>query len=129
MITLTRTLRLVAVSAAILAVSAQVAQAKPIGPVGHLAETQSAPAVSYQGTYRPDMTTTQLTPDRQDMVGTSSQAQNIFPATPVVVHTTTTTSSFDWTDAAIGAASTLAIVLVAAAALGVRGRRRLALGT
>jgi hypothetical protein len=129
MTSFSRILRLVAVSAAVLAVTASVAQAKPIEPVG-LSSQQSVVGATngYPGTYRPVVTNVQAPPDRGDLVGTTSQATNLFPVTtPVVVHTTS--DSFDWLDAGIGAATAMALMLIGVAAIGLRGRRRMALGT
>jgi hypothetical protein len=128
MTSFTRILRLVAVSAAVLAVTATVAQAKPSEPVGFSNHSVAGGTNGYSGTYRPVVTNVQLPPDRGDRVGTTSQATNIFPVTtPVVVHTKS--DSFDWLDAGIGAATATSLMLIGVAAFGLRGRRRMALGT
>jgi hypothetical protein len=62
----------------------------------------------------------QLSPDRVDGIGTSRQA------TTSTVVVASSSDRFDWADATIGAAFALALGLVAAAALAVRGRRRIA---
>jgi hypothetical protein len=124
MITIARTSRAALVAAAALAIAAPVASAKPMGPVQPVASTSQA----YQGTYRPLHTTNvQLPPDRKDKVGTFAQSTNIHAA-PVTTTKTVTNSSFDWTSATIGAGFILAIVLVGAGAIGLRSRRRMALG-
>jgi hypothetical protein len=122
MTSIARTSRAVLVAAAALAIAAPVASAKPIGPVQPIAASGQA----YQGTYRPLNTNVQLGPDRADKVGTLNQATGIHPI-PSAVHTVTK-SSFNWTSATIGAGFILSIVLVGAGALGLRGRRRMALG-
>ena len=123
MITIARTSRAALVAAAALAIAAPIASAKPMGPASPIASTSQA----YQGTYRPANTNVQLPPDRQDKMGTLSQATNVHQV-PAVTTTIVTKSSFDWTSATIGAGFILAIVLVGAGAVGFRGRRRVALG-
>ena len=73
MIAIARTSRAALVAAAALAIAAPIASAKPIGPVTPIVSSSQV----YQGTYRPVNTNTQLPPDRQDKVGTLSQATNI----------------------------------------------------
>ncbi len=123
MISIARTSRAALVAAAALAIAAPIASAKPIGPVQPVKSTGQA----YQGTYRPLHTNVQLPPDRQDKVGTLQQSTNIHPI-PVATTKTVTKSSFNWTSATIGAGFILSIVLVGAGAIGLRGRRRMALG-
>jgi hypothetical protein len=123
MISIARTSRAALVAAAALAIAAPIASAKPIGPVTPIVDTGHV----YAGTYRPVNTNVQLPPDRQDKVGTLSQATNIHQV-PVATTKTVTKSSFDWTSATIGAGFILSIVLVGAGAIGLRGRRRMALG-
>jgi hypothetical protein len=123
MITIARTGRAALVAAAALAIAAPIASAKPIGPVQPIVSSGQV----YQGTYRPANTNVQVPPDRQDKVGTLSQATNIHQV-PVATTKTVTTSSFNWASATIGAGFILAIVLVGAGAIGLRGRRRMALG-
>ena len=120
MFRMTRTL---IVAAAVLAVAAPVASAKPIAIVKPVTST----AAGYQGTYRPVDTNVRLSPDRADKVGTLAQVTNIHQV-PVATTKTVTQSSFDWTSATIGAGFILSIVLVGAGAIGLRGRRRMALG-
>ncbi len=124
MITFTRTTRVVLVAAAALAVAAPTASAKPIGPRTTPAVTSTA---GYQGSYRPDTASIALPPDRVDRIGTLGGAVT---SHPVVVSTRTArgSSSFDWTAAAIGAGSVASAVLIGAGAVGLRGRRRMALG-
>jgi hypothetical protein len=122
MITLARTSRAALVAAAALAIAAPIASAKPLGPVQPIASSGQA----YQGTYRPQTNNVQLPPDRQDKVGTLAQATNIHQL-PVAA-TTGSQSSFDWTSATVGAGFILAILLAGAGAMGLRGRRRMALG-
>jgi hypothetical protein len=123
MITIARTSRAALVAAAALAIAAPIASAKPMGPVSPIVSTSQA----YQGTYRPANTDVQVPPDRQDKVGTLSQATNVHQL-PAVTTKTVTESSFSWTSATIGAGFILAIVLVGGGAIGLRGRRRMALG-
>ena len=72
-------------------------------------------------------------PDRVDEVGTALQHQALAPLAPagtIVVHTTSTKSGFDWTAAAIGAATALLIALiVGGAGMTFRGRRKIALSS
>jgi hypothetical protein len=123
MISIARTSRAVLVAAAALAIAAPVASAKPIGPVTPIVSSSQA----YQGTYRPLNTNVQLGPDRADKVGTLNQVTGIHEL-PVATTKTVTKSSFNWTSATIGAGFILSIVLVGAGAIGLRGRRRMALG-
>ena len=118
-----RMTRSLIVAAAILAVAAPVASAKPLAIVKPVTSTASG----YQGTYRPVNTNVALSPDRADKVGTLAQATNIHPI-PVATTKTVSQSSFDWTSALIGAGFILSIVLVGAGTMGLRGRRRMALG-
>ena len=121
MFTFTRISRFILVSTAALAIAAPAASAKPfvVAPGG--------PSVTYQGTYRPATDNVQLGPDRSDRIGTIGQASGIH-ALPVATKVTVTSNSFDWTAAAIGAGSVTAALLIGAGALGLRGRRRMALG-
>jgi len=118
-----RMTRSLIVAAAILAVAAPAASAKPLAIVQPVTSTASG----YQGTYRPVDTNVRLAPDRADRVGTLAQATNIHPI-PVAITKTVSQSSFDWTSAMVGAGFILSIVLVGAGAIGLRGRRRMALG-
>ncbi len=133
------TTRIALATAALLAVMAPAAQAKPIG------DTQSASAAasgSYVGTYRPTAPTpppvtlvsdradrigiatpdtpSLAVPDRVDKIGTDLARPIV---TPVYVTHTTTAGGFDWLDAGIGAATALALALVATAGMAARGRR------
>ena len=118
-----RMTRSLIVAAAILAVAAPVASAKPLAIVKPVTSTASG----YQGTYRPVTTNVALSPDRADKVGTLAQVTNIHPV-PVATAKTVTETSFDWTSAMVGAGFILSIVLAGAGAIGLRGRRRMALG-
>jgi hypothetical protein len=124
MITFTRTSRVILLAGAALAIAAPTASAKPFAGSGSSA-TNSGQA--YQGTYRPSAGNVNLAPDRGDRVGTIAQATGIHPL-QATVKTVAASDSFDWTDAAIGAGSVSALVLIGAGALGLRGRRRMALG-
>jgi hypothetical protein len=124
MITITRTTRFVLVAAAALAVAAPAASAKPIGPRTTPAVTSTA---GYQGSYRPDTSNIALPPDRVDRIGTRGQASTSHPLV-VATRTADGSTSFDWTAAAIGAGSVASAVLIAAGAVGLRSRRRMALG-
>ena len=126
MITFTRTTRVILVAAAALAVAAPAASAKPfvVTPGGPVAFSEQA----YQGTYRPATTAIVVgSPDARDRVGTVNQVTGIHPL-PTATRIVVTSSSFDWTDAAIGAGFVLALGLIGAGSLGLRGRRRMALG-
>jgi len=126
MITFTRISRVILVSTAALAIAAPAASAKPLamGPGG----PKVASGGGYQGTYRPATTPFVVgSPDARDRVGTINQVTGIH-ALPVATRTVVSSSSFDWTDAAIGAGSVLSLGLIGAGALGLRGRRRMALG-
>jgi hypothetical protein len=123
MITLARTSRAALLAAAALAIAAPIASAKPLGPVTPVVSASQ----TYQGTYRPVTGNVQAPPDRVDRVGTLQQSTNIHQL-PVATTKTVTTSSFDWTSATIGAGFIVAIVVVGAGAIGLRGRRRMALG-
>lgn len=120
MFRMTRTL---IVAAAVLAVAAPTASAKPF----EMVTPATSSASGYQGTYRPVNTNVALSPDRADKVGTLAQVTNIHPV-PVATTKTVSVGSFDWTSALIGAGFILSIVLVGAGAMGLRGRRRMALG-
>ena len=124
MTSMTRTIRLAIGTAAMLALMSSAAQARPLTFTSSSAP--STPVVQLS----PDradhigavasVTPTPLAPDRVDKIGTDQQPTP--PVTRVIVRTTD--GGFDWIDAAIGAGSALALVLVASAALVARGRRR-----
>ena len=125
MITFTRTARFILVAAAVLAIAAPAASAKPLALV-HVPSASSTDG--YQGTYRPVTSPLVMgSPDARDRVGTVNQVTGIHTL-PVATKTVVSTDSFDWTAAAIGAGSVTAAVLIGAGALGLRGRRRMALG-
>lgn len=137
------TTRIALATAALLAVMAPVAQAKPLG------DTHSSSAVSsgaYVGTYRPTAPTpppVSLVSDRADRIGIATPDTPLLSVpdrvdkigtdlarpivTPVYVTHTTTAGGFDWLDAAIGAATALALALVATAGMAARGRRQVPL--
>jgi len=81
----------------------------------------------------PQITPQGNVPDRVDQVGTAQQHQALAPLGPagtIVVHTTSTKDGFDWTAAAIGAATALLIALiVGGAGMTFRGRRNVALSS
>jgi hypothetical protein len=137
--TSTRTLRLIAATAAALVLMTAVAQARPLTGNGPAEQAQNAQA--YAGTYRPVSPANNvalahganvaLSPDRADKVGTTAQ-RGLLATTggdTVVVHTTSD-GGFDWTAAAIGAGTAFGIVLIlGAAGMSVRGRRGVALSS
>jgi len=87
-------------------------------------------AVGSASTLSSMMPTTQLPPDRVDKIGVRSHFPAFVPSVPIVLHTTENggNSGFDWSAAAIGAASVLGIiVLLGGTAMGLRGRRRVAI--
>ena len=124
MITFTRTIRVILVAGAALALVVPAASAKPLafGPSPLAASSQAS-----HGTYRPLTDRVQASPDVQDRVGTVNQVTGIHPL-PVATKTIVSSDSFDWADAAIGAGFVAAAGLIGAGALGLRGRRRMALG-
>ena len=69
----------------------------------------------------PRVAPVQLPPDRADGLG--SARLPYVPVPTVIVRTHS--GGFNWADAVVGAASALGITLLAAAALTVRGRRRM----
>ncbi len=126
MITFTRTTRAILVATAALAVAAPAASAKPfvVTPGGPVAFSEHA----YQGTYRPATTPIVVgSPDARDRVGTVNQVTGIHPL-PVATRIVVSSNRFDWADAAIGAGVVVSLGLIGAGALGLRGRRRMALG-
>ena len=137
---MTRTIRLAVATAAVLALTASAAQARPNGvnqrtglPNGVGVQTSVSQPTTAAVSLAPDrvdrigavthVTSSQLPPDRVDQIGTTRQPT---PPTPTVI-AQTTSSSFDWLAAAIGAASVIAVTLLGAAALAARGRLRAAL--
>ena len=152
----THTLRLTAATAVALVLMTGAAQARPLAINSGKAE--SAPSgVVYSGTYRPTppVRTVTLAPDRADRIGVAprivrvgdlgaaiehralaplgaaSAAQSSTKQVgTTVVHTTSTEGGFDWTAAAIGAATALLIALiVGGAGMTFRGRRNVALSS
>ncbi|HXD71287.1 MAG TPA: hypothetical protein VN615_15585 [Gaiellales bacterium] len=151
MLSTTRTLRLTAATAAALVLTTGAAQARPLAINTGQAESSQATGV-YSGTYRPAAGAASvspannvalakgaaaarvtLAPDRVDRIGTARQHQALAPLAPadtIVVHTTSTKGGFDWTSAAIGAATALLIALiVGGAGMTFRGRRNVALSS
>jgi hypothetical protein len=125
MIAFTRTTRVILIAGATLALAAPAASAKPLAAFG--TSPLATSSQGYHGTYRPVNDRVQASPDVQDRVGTVNQVTGIH-ALPVATKTIVSNDSFDWTDAAIGAGSVAAAGLIGAGALGLRGRRRMALG-
>jgi hypothetical protein len=139
------TTRIAIATAALLAVMAPAAQAKPLGDTQI---TSSAASGSYVGTYRPTAPTAPpvklvsdradrigvatpdtpslAVPDRVDKIGTDLARPVV---TPVFVTHTTTAAGFDWLDAGIGAATALALALIATAGMAARGRRHMPLAS
>lgn len=124
MTSMTRTIRLAIGTAALLALMSSAAQARPLTLTSSSAPTtpvvQLSPDRADHIGAVASVTPTPLAPDRVDKIGTDQQPTP--PVTRVIVRTTD--GGFDWVDAAIGAGSALALVLVASAALVARGRRR-----
>jgi hypothetical protein len=107
-----RSIGTVLVVGAALALTAPAAQARPVGILA---------AASSVGAGVAPAATASLPPDRADGLG-SGRLPTV--PTPTVVVRTTTNDSFNWTDAAIGAASGLGAGLLVLAATMARGRRR-----
>ena len=124
MTSMTRTIRLAIGTAAMLALMSSAAQARPLTFTSSSAPStpvvQLSPDRADHIGAAPTVTPTPLARDRVDKIGTDQQPTP--PVTTVIVRTTN--GGFDWLDAAIGAGSALALVLVASAALVARGRRR-----
>jgi hypothetical protein len=120
--TFTRIIRPAIAAAAVLAVAAPAAQARPFDvSTGNAA----AGVRATNGAISPAVAS--LPPDRADGLG-SSRLPTV--PQPTVVVRTTTSDSFNWTDAALGAASGLVAAIVAVgAAMALRGRRRVALSS
>ena len=155
--TTTRTLRLTAATAVALVLMTGAAQAHPLAINGGQAQPSQNGAV-HSGTSLPTSpannvalakrtvtlapdradrigTAPQFTPlgsvpDRVDQVGTGRQHAALAPAGTIVVHRTSTNGGFDWTAAAIGAATALLIALIiGGAGMAFRGRRSVALSS
>jgi len=151
MLSLSHTIRFAGAAAAALVLAAPAAQARPSDLAARHQETlfgaptfadTAAPgghkvalggrtfAVGSASTLSSMMPTTQLPPDRVDKIGVRSHFPAFVPSVPIVLHTTENggNSGFDWSAAAIGAASVLGIiVLLGGTAMGLRGRRRVAI--
>jgi hypothetical protein len=149
-LSLSRTIRFAGAAAAALALAAPAAQARPSDLAARHQETlfgaptfadsaahgghNVAPrgttfAVGSASTLSSMMPTTQLPPDRVDKIGAKSHFPAFVPSVPIVVHTTENggSSGFDWSAAAIGAGSVLGVALLGGAAMGLRGRRNVAM--
>jgi hypothetical protein len=140
MTTKTRTLRLVAVAAGALALTAPAAQARPwVAPGGG-----GNPSAVLTNVTTPSTPVASLPPDRADRIGVQpvvvtppvrlspDRADGLGSARLPTVQTSTviagtSSRSFDWGDAAVGAAAGLGAALVAVAAMAARGRRRVPL--
>jgi hypothetical protein len=140
MTALTRTIRLAVFAAAVLAIMAPVAQAHPSGTGGYAGTYRpsngEAPltqdllsrrgpvqqAEQRLGSWQTQIATQQPPPDRVDRIGTTEFSPF---KTPVVV--ATGSEGFDWASAVAGALAAVAIVLIGAAAISARGRRRVVL--
>jgi hypothetical protein len=114
--TLTRTIRLAIGTAAVLALMSQAAQAKPImtfqqGVPVH----ESAPTLVQKGTYMP------VSPANNVAAARAALQQ---PNSRTAATAGSSTSSINWAAASIGAGLVIALVLIGAAALTTRGRRR-----
>jgi hypothetical protein len=137
--TLTRTVRLAVGVAAVLAITAQVAQARPYtSPTTQSAGSGSAAS---QGTHRPitasaraaDLIMRSQPPTPVAAGGTASaratdllmHSQTSTPVLPTVV-VQASDPGFDWIAAMAGAGAVLATMLLAAVAVTARGRRRIA---
>jgi hypothetical protein len=134
--TLTRTVRLAVGVVAMLAITAQVAQARPC--ITPTTQSGSPSSAAYQGTITASARATDLIMRSQtstrsgtgvtpaatgvDRTGTDLARTPVLPT--VVVHASD--PGFDWTAAMAGAGSVLAIMLLAAVAVTARGRRRIA---
>ena len=119
MTTPTRIARPVIAAAAVLAVMAPAAQARPFADSANAAAAVRAT----NGAISP--TIASLPPDRADGLG-STRLPTV--PQPAVVVRTTSSGDFSWADAGLGAASGLAAGIIAVGgAMAVRGRRRLAL--
>jgi hypothetical protein len=107
--TSTRTLRLIAATAAALVLMTAVAQARPMS-----APTNGATSASAS-----------LAPDRADKVGTTAQRGLGAPigSDTVVVNATSGNGGFDWADAGIGAAGGLGLSMLAVGGVLVAQRR------
>jgi hypothetical protein len=148
-------IRLVAAAAAVLALAAPAAQARPADlaarhqqmlfdgsvaadtarPGGHqLATTRRDEAVlgapvQVAGPFvlHPAVQSPQLPPDRIDRIGIRSHGTPVIKTAPVVHSTGDAGNGFDWNAAVIGAGSMLGLAFLAGAAMGLRGRRRVAI--
>ena len=115
----TRMIRVLAVGAGILALSATAAQARPIGIAG--GAQVATGAQGYHGFYRPAARTSFMTgsvdsPANQGTRMSSSVDPANDQSVPVVsapVIVKTTDKSFDWTASVIGAAIAAAVLLLA----------------
>jgi len=147
-------IRLVAAAAAVLALAAPAAQARPADlaarhqqmlfdrsaaadtarPGGHqFATTRRNEAVlgapvQVAGPFvlHPAVQSPQLPPDRIDRIGIRSHDKPVITA--AIVHSTGDAGNgFDWNAAVVGAGSVLGFAILGGAAMGLRGRRRVAI--
>jgi hypothetical protein len=131
--TLTRTVRIALAAAAVLTVTAQVAQARPYTPP----KTHSASADrASHGAITASVRATDLIMRPAVPVTASARATDLImrptgtglvqkPVMPTVV-VRAGDQAFDWAAAAIGAGSVLALMMIATATITARGRRRIA---
>jgi hypothetical protein len=127
---LTRTIRLAVAAAAILTVTAQVAQARPYTPPKtHSASTDRAPiTASVRATdliMRPSVPVTASARATDLIMRPAGTGLVQKPVVPTLV-AQAGDQGFDWAAAAIGAGSVLAIMMIATATITARGRRRIA---
>jgi hypothetical protein len=129
--TMTRTIRLAIGTAAVLALMAQAAQAKPIEPIGSTHESPTT--LVGKGTYMPVSPANNVaaahaidTPRGAAQAALGQSSGSLTSPTSVTV--TASADGFDWAAAFIGASLMLApLVLIGAVALTARGRRRVPL--
>ena len=124
--TISRTIRLAIGTAAVLALMAQAAQARPIiAPHKGVAVHQSSSTLVRKGTYMPVSPADNVAPVQVGNPRAASQFpfHQLQQATPPSAVTAgSSAGGFDWAAASIGAALLVALVLISAAAL-TDGRR------
>lgn len=121
--TLTRTVRIALAAAAVLTVTAQVAQARPYTPP----KTPVAITASVRATdliMRPAVPVTASARATDLIMRPTGTGLVQKPVMPTVVRAGD--QGFDWAAAAIGAGSVLALMMIATATITARGRRRIA---
>ena len=123
---MTRTIRLALGTAAVLALMAQAAQAKPIEPIG--STTESPSTLVLKGTYMPVSPANNVAAahaaDTPRGAAQTALGQLEQPAPPTSVTVTASADGFDWAAASIGASLMLAPLVLIGAAATARGRRR-----